>query len=236
MGADDWLRELQSKVDRAASTYAELPCGGVRERVAACSDDFAASCAQRDTAGCPRKLVAAEALLTPPRSTPADALMAMGVPRTVAVSALAGMPHRAARRWLARRGMSHRGDSPARDHTSKPVGVFAGLPAMTAAGAAWALSRMGGRFLPAYKLDRIGRYDREDIEALENARLLVVDQLGEESAGEPLTLLARLLVDRSENNRSTILTTTLDHAELRARYAGELAELLGAVATIVDFK
>ncbi len=98
------------------------------------------------------------------------------------------------------------------------------------AAAAWALSEVGGVFLPAADLGRLdsaqGRSGRRVGDLVEQAlvaRLVVLDDAGTEYSGDSgyaVARVAELLIARADAGRRTLVTTNLDRAAFLARYGG----------------
>ncbi len=86
----------------------------------------------------------------------------------------------------------------------------------------------GGRFERAVAAGRLGLYGDEDVarmKALRETRMLVLDDLGAEFAGDVWRAQFDELVDERYGNRlGTVITTNLSPAALKERYGARVAD------------
>lgn len=99
-------------------------------------------------------------------------------------------------------------------------------------------SRPDARTLKAIDLARAGSFDREFWDALEEPRLLIIDDLGTEPLDEKGWALANLLAlldTRYDALSKTILTTNLPMPRFRARYCEDGGRLLDRLREVGAF-
>ena len=88
-----------------------------------------------------------------------------------------------------------------------------------------------GRFITAYRLSRLSYYERDFHDANEQARLLVVDDIGQEQLSGPfLATLDGLLSERIRSKRRTILTADLSVEDFNKRFAPARSRLASRLA------
>lgn len=82
-------------------------------------------------------------------------------------------------------------------------------------------------FLPAARLTRLSAFDAADetlFHHAKRARLVVVDDLGDEATDFAKGHVVDLLKDRIDGNRRTVITSNLSPAAFKARYGDALAD------------
>ena len=87
----------------------------------------------------------------------------------------------------------------------------------------------GGVFVKAGEVTRLGAFRVEEIQRLERAKLLVLDDLGREpldAGGWAETAMHALLDRRYEDKRRTIVTTNLTASQFRDRYGRDGGRLV----------
>lgn len=87
-------------------------------------------------------------------------------------------------------------------------------------------------FIPTYKLERFSRYDGEQMEKLERARRLVIDDLGREfsdSKGNFVTFVGALVDSRYADQLPMLITTNMKLDEFRELYGERTVERLREV-------
>lgn len=208
--------EYQHVADEAIKAFSALPCRGELAKVGECSEDFAAQCGQATKPSCPREIQAFDrrqaAQLNQERmersGLPQDArdVIAEGVRPTEATSAVDAFLAAPEMRLLILSSLAGRGKSIA---------------------AAYAIFRQAGRFVTAADLGRMGFDEKERLQGLYQARLLVLDDLGREYAGGKGWLqsaIEDLLTTRYDGKRRTIVTTNLSAQTFKERYGERVAD------------
>lgn len=229
---DSFLARIQLKAEAEIARWNAVPCGGQVDRLGSCSDETAATCAEREHVMCPRRqvrmLAAEEAIRRRERRVEFDKA-GMGE-RTL--EAVFDAPP-----WDTE---ATKGLALAFQTTPKPIivvlqgGVGCGK---SCAAALWAI-RTGARWKTAKAFARLG-YD-EEVEELGRVPHLVLDDLGMEYAdakGFFQSNLDGLIDDRYSRKLPTVLTTNVELEEFKARYqdriwdrireAGQFVEIAG---------
>jgi DNA replication protein DnaC len=104
--------------------------------------------------------------------------------------------------------------------------------------AASVLDPGGGLYLRAPKLARLSDYDKDAFAAIESARVLVVDDLGQEFADKKEFFISRfddLISCRYDSGRTTVLTANMSKEVFKERYGERVADRIrevGMVSTI----
>jgi DNA replication protein DnaC len=105
--------------------------------------------------------------------------------------------------------------------------------------AAWALSKVAGRYTRAHRLAAIHRLafgdERAEWETLCTASLLVVDELGvEDNARSAAAAITEVVDERQKDGRRTLLMGNLALPDIRKRYGDRLADRVNGLGSVTE--
>jgi DNA replication protein DnaC len=212
-----WLTDMSGFVDRETGAWAALPCHGERELAGDCSDEFAATCERREHVMCARRQQAQKrAEEWEARETMRRTAKRLGVPER----ALEAIHDKAPIETPAVIALRSALETPGVALVVLSGGVGCGK----SCAAAMACIERGGRFVTAPDLAKASAYD-ESADEVNDARFLVLDDLGTEYSDQKGYFLSRLdaLVNhRYANKLPTVITTNLAAAEFK-KYGERIA-------------
>jgi DNA replication protein DnaC len=194
--------EISAMAEKQITAFHALPCIGEVARISECSETFARNCDRRTSPSCPRSIVEFDQAREAEGMR--ERLKDSGVPQEVRESLgrafYATQATQAVDRWLA---------------SGKRLLLLAGsFGTGKTVAAGYAIKRHPGRWMHASEIAKAAGFKHEDRMAeLQNARLLVIDEVGGEfndASGWGRAALTTLLLTRYAEKRLTVMTSNLD--------------------------
>jgi hypothetical protein len=223
---DDTMAEISRIAERMIARFASLPCVGEVAKIPACSSGFAATCPERDTPACPRRIAAFE--LERQVDNRRERLRAAGVPERAATLVTSPklddsiVAFKLVRAWLTS-GQQHL-------VLCGPVGVGKSVAA------AHALLVSGGAWISASEAGSVAIEDRDRMKRLERANLLVIDDVGTEiDKGWSIATIRKLVEGRADRMLRTLITSNLVRSSFELILEARAVDRILGDGEIVEF-